>query len=327
MPDSSLLIGRSIKSGALLVLSLLPGLAWGASANSNSNSNSISATQTKTTQTKTAQTSATAPLKVGVTLHPYFSWAQNVVAGTNVEVRAILPDEVDAGNYQPSPGDIQKLVDLDAIIINGIGHDDFIQDMIRASGNNHLVQLKPNEVTPQLKNLRGEGTNPHTFISFSNAIQQTYFIARKLGELRPDLADTFQKNATAYAKRLRAIKSAATSRLVGPKVSRVVTVHDGYSYLMQEFGIDIVGVVEPSHGLVPSSAELQNMVDLLEREKIDVVFSEESFPPALLKVLTDSTGAKVFIISHMATGPYSADQFEKEMQRNVDSMLKALAGS
>src|SRR5262249_14765945 len=42
-------------------------------------------------------------LKVGVTLHPYYSWTANVVAGTDVEVRAILPGEVDAGNYQPRP--------------------------------------------------------------------------------------------------------------------------------------------------------------------------------------------------------------------------------
>ena len=37
---------------------------------------------------------------------------------------------------------------------------------------------------------------------------------------------------------------------------------------MQEFGIDIAGVVEPAHGLVPSAKELGDMVDLLKREKI-----------------------------------------------------------
>ena len=78
-----------------------------------------------------AQTPAT--LKIGVTLHPYYSWTKNVV-GTlpGYEVRSILPGEIDAGDYQPRPDDIKKLVDLDAIVVNGIGHDDFIQPMIRA---------------------------------------------------------------------------------------------------------------------------------------------------------------------------------------------------
>ena len=68
-----------------------------------------------------------APLKIGVTLHPYYSWTKNVVGALpGFEVRPILPGEVDAGDYQPRPEDIKKLADLDAIVVNGIGHDDFI---------------------------------------------------------------------------------------------------------------------------------------------------------------------------------------------------------
>ena len=263
-------------------------------------------------------------LKVGVTLHPYYSWTKNVVGDCAVEVRPILPGEVDAGDYQPRPADIHKLADLDAIVVNGVGHDDFIFDMIKASGNTKIVVIRPNEGVPLLKAFNGGTVNSHTFISFSNAIQQTYAIAKALGALRPELAGDFQKNAADYARRLRAMKSSAAARLVDAKVNRVVTVHDGYGYLMQEFGIDIAGVVEPAHGLVPSAKELASMVDLLKRENIRVVFSEESFPEALLKVLEEEGHARVYIISHIASGEYTADKFEREMQRNVDSMVKAL---
>src|SRR4029077_7045811 len=75
-----------------------------------------------------------ATLKIGVTLHPYYSWTKNVVGDLpGYEVRSILPGEIDAGDYQPRPDDIKKLVDLDAIVINGIGHDDFILTMLKAS--------------------------------------------------------------------------------------------------------------------------------------------------------------------------------------------------
>ena len=43
-----------------------------------------------------------------MTLHPYYSWAKNVVGdAAGVEVRPILPGEIDAGNYQPRPEDIK----------------------------------------------------------------------------------------------------------------------------------------------------------------------------------------------------------------------------
>jgi len=142
-------------------------------------------------------------LKVGVTLHPYYSWTANVV-GTlpGVEVRPILPGEIDAGDYQPRPEDIKKIADLDAIVVNGIGHDDFIFPMIKASGNKKIVIVRPNAETPQIRSVHGNAVNSHTFISFTNAIQQTYAIEKALAQLRPDLAAGFQKNAADYARRL-----------------------------------------------------------------------------------------------------------------------------
>src|SRR5471030_3353131 len=89
-------------------------------------------------------------LKIGVTLHPYYSWTANVVGKLpGYEVRPILPGEIDAGDYQPRPDDIKKIADLDAIVVNGIGHDDFIMPMIKASGNKHLVIIRVNDETPQ----------------------------------------------------------------------------------------------------------------------------------------------------------------------------------
>ncbi len=264
------------------------------------------------------------PLKVGITLHPYYSWTANIVRGTDVEVRPILPGEVDAGDYQPRPQDIQKLTDLDAIVVNGIGHDDFIFDMIRASGNSKIRIIKPNDGVPLIKSAHGNMVNSHTFISFSNAIIQTYAIAKALGEMRPELAPVFQRNAADYARRLRAMKSDAEKRLADARIKRVVTVHDGYVYLMQELGIEIAGVVQPAHGLIPSAKELGEMVDLLKREHIQVIFSEASFPEPLLRVLRDDGHAKVYIISHIASGAFTPEKFETEMQKNVDSIVKAL---
>src|SRR5476651_1959103 len=264
-------------------------------------------------------------LKIGVTLHPYYSWTKNVVGDLpGYEVRSILPGEIDAGDYQPRPDDIKKLVDLDAIVVNGIGHDDFIMPMIKASGNKRLVIIRPNDTTPQIHSAHGTGVNSHTFISFTNAIQQTYAIQRALAALRPSDAAALQRNAGEYARRLRLIKSKAALQLSEAKVTRVVTVHDGYGYLLQEFGLEVAGVVQPAHGLTPSAAELRDMVKLLQREKIRVVFSEETFPQAMLKVLQDEAGVKVYIITHIASGAYTADKFEKDMQRNVDTMIRAL---
>jgi zinc transport system substrate-binding protein len=272
-----------------------------------------------------ARAQAGRTLKIGVTLHPYYSWTKNIV-GTlpGYEVRPILPGEIDAGDYQPRPEDIKKLTDLDAIVVNGIGHDDFVMPMIKASGNTRLIIIRVNEQTPQIHSAHGAGINSHTFISFTNAVQQTYAIQKAIATLRPQDAAALQRNAADYARRLRLIKAKAATQLAEAKVTRVVTVHDGYGYLLQEFGLEVAGVVQPAHGLTPSAAELRDMVKLLQREKIRVVFSEETFPAPLLKVLQDEAGVKVYVITHIASGEYTADKFEREMQKNADQMVRAL---
>ena len=264
-------------------------------------------------------------LKIGITLHPYYSWTKNVVGDLRgYEVRPILPGEIDAGDYQPRPDDIKKLIDLDAIVINGIGHDDFIMPMLKASGNKKIVIIRPNELTPQIHSAHGNSVNSHTFISFTNAIQQTYAIQRALAALRPQDAAALQRNAAEYARRLRLIKSKAAQQLAEAKITRVVTVHDGYGYLLQEFGLEVAGVVQPAHGLTPSAKELGDMIELMKREKVTVVLSEEDFPDKLLATLRDATSAKVYLISHVAMGAYSADEFATVMAKNADTLVTAL---
>ncbi|MEW6430228.1 MAG: zinc ABC transporter substrate-binding protein [Myxococcota bacterium] len=271
-----------------------------------------------------ALTLAAAPLKVGVTLHPYYSWTANVAAGLPVEVRPVLPGEVDVGAYQPRPEDVAKLGELDALVINGIGHDDFILDMLKASGNTRCKVIRANETTALLRGSHGEAVNSHTFLSFSNAIQQSYVIARALGELRPELSAALTKNASAYAKKLRALRAAAVKRVSAFKGARVITVHDGYSYLLQELGVGLAGVVEPAHGLVPSAAELGQVVEQVKKEGVHLVLSEERFPAAMTEVLRDA-GAKVVVVSHVATGAYTPERFEVEMQANVDALVAGLS--
>ena len=267
----------------------------------------------------------TGPLRVGVTLHPYYSWTANVVAGVaGAEVVPVLPGEIDAGNYQPSPDDIAKLGKLDAIVINGIGHDDFIRPMIKASGNEHLVVIEVNAETPLVKSAHGDAVNSHTFLSFENAIAQSKLIAKRLGQLRPADAAAFSTNARAYGDKLRKIEQDAAGQLAHAKIKRVVTVHDGYTYLLQEFGIELAGVVQPAHGLTPSAKELADMIELVKAQHISVVLSEEDFPAKLLATLTDATGAKVYLISHVAVGTYAPAEFETAMAANAATLVKAL---
>ena len=79
----------------------------------------------------TSSLAAEDKLKIGVSLHAYYSWVKTIV-GNSAEVLPIIAEGSDPHSYQPRPGDIQKITGLDAIVINGMGHDDYIKPMIKA---------------------------------------------------------------------------------------------------------------------------------------------------------------------------------------------------
>ncbi len=261
--------------------------------------------------------------RVGTTLHPYDAWVRNIVDGTPVEVVAVLPAEIDAGNYQPTPEDVARLRGLDALVVNGLGHDAFIEEMVKASGNSKLVLIRANDGVPLLKVWKGEAPNSHTFLSLSRAGQQVQVIARTLGRLFPAWAKQFQTNAAVYVQKLRALKAETLAAVKTARHHQVITVHDGYAYLLEELGLTLVGVVEPAHGLLPSAKELGAIVELIKTSHVEVVLSEETFPAAMVEVLKQN-GARVAVISHIATGDYSKDAFLDAMRANLKTLVAAL---
>jgi zinc transport system substrate-binding protein len=270
-----------------------------------------------------------APLRVGVTLHPYFSWVANVTAGTDVVVVPVLPGDVDVDGYQPRAGDIATLGTLDVLVRNGLGHDAVVDRMVEAANNPRLQIVDINAETATLPETHGKGRNSHTFLSLTNAVQQSALLARVLGDrlvaagAPPAVAARLQNNAAAYGKKLRRMLADAKAKLAGARTRRVVTVHDGYGYLLQELGVELVAVVEPAHGLLPSAGELAGVVELVQRDKIAVVLAEERFPRALAQPL-EQAGARTHVIGHVATGAFAADRFERDMQTNLDTLVRAL---
>ncbi|MBK1663806.1 ABC transporter substrate-binding protein [Rhodospirillum rubrum] len=271
--------------------------------------------------------------RIGVTLHPYYSYVAHIV-GEAAEVVPIIPAGFNPHAYEPRPEDIRRIGTLDVLVVNGIGHDDFAGRMVAASERPDLPLIEANAEVPLLAasgaNARtgasGKVVNPHTFLSITGSIQQVYTIARALGERVPDRAELFTTNARAYAKRLRGLRAAALAKLAGaPEVGlRVATIHDAYNYLLREFGLEVAAVVEPAHGIEPSPAQLAETIDTLRRLDVQVIFSELNFPSPYVETIRRETGIALYAFSHISTGAYTASLFEEETGRNLDTLVRAM---
>ncbi len=273
-------------------------------------------------------------LKIGVTLHPYFSWVTNIVGDAAI-VSPVVPDGVDPHSYQPRPNDIEHLQTIDVLIVNGQGHDEFIKPMLKAADRKDLKIIDTSAGLPLIPTFGHKydfddsakvSFNSHTYISITGAIQQIQMIARELGKICPDKAKMFRKNARAYAKRLRRILSSALVKIDEYDLNqlRIATVHDGYAYLMSELGIEVTAVVQPRHGIEPNPRQLQDTIKRIKKANVNILFTEVDYQKRYVDIIFQETGCRIYSLSHISNGEYTTDFFETKMQKNVDDIIAAI---
>ena len=272
-----------------------------------------------------------AKLRVGVTLQPYYSFVSNIVGDKMEVVPAIRGDIYDVHNYKARPEDIKKMATLNILVVNGIGHDEFIYGIVRSARMGGKIKIINANKGVSLMPVSGMRTktrvmNPHSFISITSSIQQIYTIARELGQIDPANKAYYNKNAQAYAQKLRNMKAAAITKVNHLKNlnMRVATSHAGYDYLLSEFGLRVRAVIEPAHGVEPSASDIKAIIDTIKRDKIDVVFVDAQAPNKYSTTIQKATGVRIRSLSHMSRGAYTKDGFERFMRYNLDSLTSAM---
>lgn len=279
---------------------------------------------------------AATPLRIGVTLHPYYSWVANITGDADQAV-PLVPVGFNPHAYEPRAEDIRRIGALDAVVLNGIGHDDFAGRMIAASDRPDVPVIEANRNVPLLpavgafarglgNSIDGRVVNSHTFISIAGAISQVQTIAAELGTQHPDLAETFTANARAYNRRLRKLRADALAQVVEapPPEFRVATIHGAYDYLLREFGLEVSAVVEPAHGIEPSPSQLAQTIEKIRAMNVSVIFSESNFPSAYVETIERETGVTMYPLSHIIHGAYTPEKFEIEMAQNLATITRAI---
>ena len=88
-------------------------------------------------------------LKIGITLLPYYSFVANIVKDRAEVIPIVKAESFDSHTYQPKVEDIERASKVDAIVVNGIGHDEFIYKIIDAVDKNKKpVVINANKDVP-----------------------------------------------------------------------------------------------------------------------------------------------------------------------------------
>ena len=269
---------------------------------------------------------ASGGLKVVTTTTVFADIVRNI-GGERVAVSSIIPAGVGPEDYEPKPDDAKLLSDAQLIISNGVGLDDFLDDLLASGSGGSTPRLVLGEGIPTVTEDGEE--NPHFWLDPS-LVNEFYVprIAAKLAEIDPAGKAGFEAAAATYSTALDTLDTELKAKVEQiPAANRkLVTFHDAFPYFARHFGFELVGVILQNPGQEPTAAELAALVDQVKAAGVKAVFSEAQFSPKLAETLATEAGITnvVTTLYNDSLGPPPADTYIGLMHWDVDQIVAAL---
>jgi zinc transport system substrate-binding protein len=273
--------------------------------------------------TLSAATQKTGEKVVVTSFYPVYIMALNVVgAAPNVSVQNLTPPSTGClHHYSLTVNDMKKLAGASLLIANGAGMEPFMQRIVSQRPNLKVVELARG--IPLIRNEDG-APNPHVWTSVSNAIAEVRNLGEAMAKFDPANAKIYRANATRYIAKLDALRTRMKSELAPYRGRKVVTFHEAFPYLAQEFGLVIAAVIEREPGSQPSAQELARIVNLIRKNGIRAIFSEPQYPASTAAAIARETGARVYVLDPAVTGPDNPDAYLNIMKANLAVLVNAL---
>lgn len=160
------------------------------------------------------------------------------------------------------------------------GHDDHAHENGHADAHGHVH----------------EGTDGHIWLDPRNARAMVDRIADTLSDIDPDNAETYRANAARLDTRLSELEAETAERLASYADVAYFTFHDAFRYFSERFGLNARGAISIDPDRQPGAQRLAEIRDEIGHSERVCVFSEPQFPPSLVEVVTEGTGAATAVI-------------------------------
>jgi zinc/manganese transport system substrate-binding protein len=154
---------------------------------------------------------------------------------------------------------------------------------------------KPTTVDRSMGDVHPLG-NPHYHFSPSRVLHVAEGMARLLADADKANADFYLANYKAFAQRVKEKEKEWHAILL--KGKKYVAYHKYFEYLADEFGFLFIGYLEPKPGIPPSAAHIEELIELMKREKPDAILITPAYGKDEADSLSSKTGVKVIVLPH-----------------------------
>ncbi len=272
--------------------------------------------------------------------------AVRIVGGEQIRLTVMLPAGGDPHGFNPTPQDVTRAANADAVFINGLDLEEFMAEMLEnADSEMNIVavsdRIEANEFADAQDEQDAEhedadaehshgAFDPHVWWNPLNVAVWADNIARELARLDPENAAVYGENAAAYQQQLEELDTWIQEQVTQiPTAQRIlVTDHDSLGYLETTYGLEIIGTVFPglSTQADPSAQELAQLTEAIQAFNVPAVFVGSTVNTQLAEQVAHETGVQVIVIytDSLSDENGVAGSYLEFMRWNITTIVSAL---
>jgi manganese/iron transport system substrate-binding protein len=277
-----------------------------------------------------AQVASGKPLRVVTTFTIIQDMAQNV-AGTTAIVDSITKPGAEIHDYQPTPLDVVKAQSADLVLWNGMNLERWFERFFENVRNVRSAVISAGVTPIPIKEgPYRDNPNPHAWMSTAAALVYVENIRKAMSEADPANAETYARNAAAYADQIRAIAAPLRERLARiPEGQRwLVTSEGAFSYLARDFGMREAYLWPINADAEGTPQQVRALIRTVRENRIPVVFSESTVSDRPARQVARETGARyggVLYVDSLSAADGPVPTYLKLLEVTVNTIAQGFA--
>lgn len=250
-------------------------------------------------------------------------------------------------NFQLTPENMKTLENTDALVINGMGMENYITDLVSKVKTIHLIDssigINPlesnghhhheiednheheNMIKLEQKHEHNHVHNSHIWLSLDNYKLQVENISKGLEKIEYVDKIKLESNKKEYLQKVESLKKQKDelSSKLKDKHVHTITFHDSFAYLLKELNIEVLKNIDVENQGGLSALEAKNAIDLINKHNVKYIIADQNLKREIPEVLEKETNVKVIYLNNIVQSKSkSLNNYISEMQSNLNKLNK-----
>lgn len=252
------------------------------------------------------------------------------IGGDRVEVFPIGSAKKNPHQVELFPSYMVKVMKASIYLKNGLGLDQWADDVIRGSRNGGLKVVDCSEGIEVLEKPSGKVDaskgdvhpygNPHYWLDPRNGIVIAGHILNALIKADPENRLLYESRCKVFDNRCDSLYGIWRREIGSDKATAMITYHSSWVYFAAAFGLEIAAQMEPFPGIPPSGNHLASLVEMARHRRIGFMIIEPYFSDDAARFLNRETG-----VPYLRLAPSCDDAGPNSYFNHFEMLARAIA--